>query len=329
MAPFRRIYYRHFQELFSSLASASHSSFAPDSQPVFEILTSLSDREGTADGKAEAVVLETVKVQGEWLVAASEPDVKTYPGTRIVLGEKELKRSGARDLEKVLRQAPGLQIRDETGLGILPNIGVRGLNPLRSERVMVLVDGIPLALAPYTGTGLSLFPVTGETVERIDLVRGGVAVRYGQNNVGGVINLITQPIPRQRRTTVKQQLAIAESTGHTFSDTYVRVGGFLTPELGLQLQVNLQAGDGERDHSATDVQNLQLDGQWLPGNDAELKARFQYYKTNAELPGALTPAASTPTPRNRSAPSTASTGRPGAVRSITSSFLERMPSSTG
>lgn len=87
---------------------------------------------------------------------------------------------------------------------------------------MVLVDGVPLALAPYTGTGLSLFPVTSETVERIDLVRGSVAVRYGPNNVGGVIELITQPIPRQRSATVKQQLTIAGSTGHTFSDTYAR-----------------------------------------------------------------------------------------------------------
>lgn len=241
--------------------------------------------------RAEAVMLEPVKVEGEWLGSATEQDVRRYPGARTVLGEQELERSGARNLEEALRQAPGVQVRDETGLGILPNIGVRGLNPLRSERAMVLVDGIPLALAPYTGTGLSLFPVTPEMVDRIDLVRGGMAVRYGPNNVGGVINIITRPIPRQPGATIKQQLTIAESTGNGFSDTYLRMGGFVTPDLGLQVQANLQTGQGERDHSETDVRNLQLNGLWLPGNDAELKAQLQYYKADAELPGALTPAA--------------------------------------
>jgi Fe(3+) dicitrate transport protein len=249
------------------------------------------DGKGAADGKAEAVELETVRVVGEWLGTATEQDVRRYPGARTLLGERELRRSGARNLEEALRQAPGVQIRDETGLGILPNIGVRGLNPLRSERVMVLVDGIPLALAPYTGTGLSLFPVTAEMVERIDVVRGGVAVRYGPNNVGGVINIITRPIPRKTQATLKQQLTIAESSGRVFSDSYARVGGFVTPDLGLQLQANFQTGEGERDHSNTDVRNLQLDGIWLPGNDSELKAQLQYYKADAELPGALTPAA--------------------------------------
>lgn len=246
---------------------------------------------GTSAVKEEPVALDPVKVEAEWLGTATEQDVKRYPGSRTVLGEQELKRSGARNLEEALRQAPGIQIRDETGLGILPNIGVRGLNPLRSERVMVLVDGIPLALAPYTGTGLSLFPVTPEIVDRIDVVRGGIAVRYGPNNVGGVINIITQPIPRKTRATLKEQLTIAGSTGNVFSDTYLRLGGFVTPDLGLQVQANLQTGKGERDHSATDVHNLQLNGLWLPGNDSELKAQLQYYKADAELPGALTPAA--------------------------------------
>lgn len=240
---------------------------------------------------APAVILEPVKVEGEWLGAATEQDVRRYPGARTVLGEQELERTGARNLEEALRQAPGVQVRDETGLGILPNIGVRGLNPLRSERAMVLVDGISLALAPYTGTGLSLFPVTPEMVDRIDVVRGGMAVRYGPNNVGGVINIITRPIPRQPRATIKQQLTIAESTGNGFSDTYLRMGGFVTPNLGLQVQANLQTGKGVRDHSETDVHNLQINGLWLPGNDSELKTQLQYYKADAELPGALTPAA--------------------------------------
>lgn len=245
----------------------------------------------SAAGDADAVELEGVKVVGEWLGGHSERDVRRYPGARNLVGERELRHSGARNLEEGLRQSPGVQVRDETGLGILPNIGIRGLNPMRSERVMVLVDGVPIALAPYTGTGLSLFPVTPETVERIDVVRGGVAVRYGPNNVGGVINIISQPIPREKQAVLKEQLIVAESSRRLYSDTYARFGGFVTQDLGLQLQLNYQTGSGERDHSDTRVSNLQIDGVWLPGNDSEVKAQLQYYAADADLPGALTPAA--------------------------------------
>jgi len=109
-----------------------------------------------------------------------------------------------RNVEDALRLVPGVRVQDESGTGILPNIGVRGLDPRRSQRTLVLVDGIPIALAPYGQTGLSLFPLTMQTVESIDVARGGVAVRYGPNNVGGVINFISKPIPETFSTTLKE-----------------------------------------------------------------------------------------------------------------------------
>lgn len=65
----------------------------------------------------------------------------------------------------------------------------------RSGYVQMLLDGIPLALAPYGQTGLSFFPVTFQTIDRIDIVRGGAAVHMDQIMLGGVINLISNPIP--------------------------------------------------------------------------------------------------------------------------------------
>ena len=50
---------------------------------------------------------------------------------------------------EVLRKAPGVHVREEEGFGLRPNIGVRGLSPTRSSRVLLLEDGIPLAYAPY------------------------------------------------------------------------------------------------------------------------------------------------------------------------------------
>lgn len=245
---------------------------------------------GQAALAQDGTVLDALVVKGDWLGDATKEEAKVYPGARSVLTEEEVHQSGDRSLEDALRRAPSVRVEDETGTGILPNIGIRGLNPLRSERVMVLQDGMPLALAPYTGTGLSLFPATLESIDRIDVVRGGVAVQYGPNNVGGVINLISRPIPQDFSSTIKQKVTFSEN-GNALSDTYLRSGGFLTPEFGIQAQANVLTGESFRDHSDTDVSNFILDTDLLLENGGELKGRVQYYKVDAELPGALTPAA--------------------------------------
>lgn len=123
--------------------------------------------------------LEEITVKGDWLEPPTKDNIRTYPGGRSAVTDTELQQAGARTLEDALRLVPGVRAQDETGTGILPNIGVRGLDPRRSTRTLVLVDGIPIALAPYGQTGLSMFPLTLQTVDRIDVARGGVAVRYG------------------------------------------------------------------------------------------------------------------------------------------------------
>jgi Fe(3+) dicitrate transport protein len=168
-----------------------------------------------AEPGPEPAVLRDIMVEGDWLGIPSAETIKTYPGARSLVTETDIHESGARSLEDALRLVPGVRVQDETGTGVLSNIGVRGLNPGRSERAMVLVDGIPVALAPYTGTGLSLFPVTMQSIQAIDVARGGVAVRYGPNNVGGVINFITKPVSRDFSATLKESLSIATTLTST------------------------------------------------------------------------------------------------------------------
>ena len=230
-------------------------------------------------------------VHGNWIGGATEQDVQIYPGARDLVNTEELHHSPALNLEDALRAVPGVQILDETGTGILPNIGIRGLNPLRSERVQLLVDGYPIAIGPYTNVGVSLFPVTRETIEHIDVVRGGAAVHYGPNNVGGIINLTTRPIPLQTEQVLKERIVIAEETGHALFDSYYRVGGAVNDKLALQLQANIQTGEGARDHAETDVANLILDARYLINDNNELNTQLQYYDVDAELPGALSPSA--------------------------------------
>jgi outer membrane cobalamin receptor len=54
---------------------------------------------------------------------------------------------------------------------------------------------VPLAVAPYGQPQLSFAPTSLSNIESIDVVRGGGAVRYGPQNVGGIINFSTRAIP--------------------------------------------------------------------------------------------------------------------------------------
>lgn len=255
---------------------------------LLAVLATLGSAAAVAQS-ADANALPTVTVTSDWLGAPSQAAARRHPGARTVLGEAELNESGSRTIEDALRQVPGLAVADESGTGVLPNIGVRGLLPLRSEQVLLLQDGIPMTLAPYGQTGASLFPLTLQSVQAVDVARGGVAVHYGPNNVGGVINFVTRRIPMERTASAKESVSVAKS-GRVLTDSYARVGGYVGERLGLQLQANAIEGEGERDHSRTSVRNVMLDGEWYPTDRTDLKAGLQHYTTRNELPGALTPA---------------------------------------
>lgn len=239
----------------------------------------------------DATELDTLVVQGDWLGNPTEEEVQTYSGARTVIEPEQLHDSGALHIEDALRSVPGVQVLDETGTGVLPNIGLRGLNPLRSERLKMVMDGYPIAIGPYSNVSASLFPVTLQSIDTIDVVRGGAAVHYGPNNVGGVVNFLTKPIPGETEQTLSERVTIAEDTGHVFHDTYYRVGGFVNDDLALQFQANVQGGEGFREHSETDVQNFLVDAEYFIDDRNSLDASLQYYEVDAELPGALSPEA--------------------------------------
>lgn len=241
-----------------------------------------------AETPAAAATLPSVTVSTDWLGAPTPAAAAKHPGARTVLTQEVLADSANRTLEDVLRPVSGLTVTDESGTGVLPNVGVRGLSPLRSEQVLLLQDGMPMTLAPYGQTGASLFPLTLPMVETVDVARGGVAVHYGPNNVGGVVNFLTRRIPAKPSVTLKESVSIAR-TGRVLNDTYVRAGGFVGERLGLQVQANVIGGEAERAHSGTSIGNLMVDTEWFPTDRDEVRAGLQRYVGQNELPGALTP----------------------------------------
>lgn len=251
--------------------------------------------------RVKATTLDAIEVKGNVLGASDPEEVRTYAGSRKVISREDLANGGNRSLDDALQRVPGIKIFDETGTGVLPQIMLRGLYESRSGRVQALLDGIPLSLAPYGQTSLSLFPVTMGQVDRIDIVRGGAAVQYGPNNVGGVINFVSKPIPAQWTTVLGQKITGA-GAGRYLYDTVLSTGGYVSPTFGVQLDVNQIQGEYFREHSDTDVTNLRLRTEWWLADDKLLKADLQRYLADVELAGALSVADYLSDPRQATRP---------------------------
>ncbi|MGQ0538956.1 MAG: TonB-dependent receptor family protein [Gemmatimonadaceae bacterium] len=127
-------------------------------------------------------------------ILARSDALKALPGSATMLEYSRLARTRINTAGEALRKVSGIYVRDEEGIGLRPNIGVRGLNPTRSTKVLLLEDGIPFTIAPY-GDNAAYFHPPVERFERIEVVKGAGQILYGPNTVGGVINYITRGIP--------------------------------------------------------------------------------------------------------------------------------------
>jgi Fe(3+) dicitrate transport protein len=132
----------------------------------------------------------TTKVLGQ-----RGPDVRRITGSAITLQEEDLERRELNDIHRVLGEVPGVYFREEDGLGLRPNIGLRGANPDRSAKVTLMEDGVLLTPAPYSAPAAYYFPLVTRMVG-VDVYKGPAAIRFGPQTIGGAINLRTREVPK-------------------------------------------------------------------------------------------------------------------------------------
>ena len=131
-------------------------------------------------------------------------------GGATYISEQDLEKFEFTDIQRILRQVPGVSIQLEDGFGLRPNISIRGTPSDRSARITLLEDGIPIAPAPYSAPAAYYFPTAGR-IQAIEVLKGPAAILQGPYTTGGAINLLSTRIP----DTARGQLSLeAGSHGH-------------------------------------------------------------------------------------------------------------------
>lgn len=236
--------------------------------------------------------METIQISSNWLGTGLQNSIKNFAGARTVVQKDAIDNSGASSIGDVMRRIPGVQISDNSGSAgsaISLNIGVRGLAGRYSPRSTVLLDGIPMAVAPYGQPQLSFAPVSLSNIESVDVVRGGGAVRYGPQNVGGIINFKTRRIPSgsdiQGDATLRYN-SYGEGGHNTQYSAFV--GGQLDNGLGLAVMYAGIDGSDWRVGSDEKVNDFALKFRYDLSATSEIYGKLSYYDVNSRTPGGLT-----------------------------------------
>jgi outer membrane receptor protein involved in Fe transport len=114
-----------------------------------------------------------------------------------IITADDIRRSGARTLDEVLKKIPGFSLlRQANSLNTSPSTratSLRGLGGSSSSRTLVLVDGVPINSSV---TGAVFWPaISLESIERVEIVKSPSGV-WGNLALGGVISIVTKSARR-------------------------------------------------------------------------------------------------------------------------------------
>ena len=137
--------------------------------------------------------LQEVVVSSQQILG-SKFKARNRTGSAYYISPEEIRKLGYTDINRMLKAVPGVNMYEEDGFGLRPNISLRGTKAERSERISIMEDGVLAAPAPYSAPAAYYFPNVAR-MEAIEVLKGSSQVQYGPFTTGGAINLVSAPIP--------------------------------------------------------------------------------------------------------------------------------------
>jgi iron complex outermembrane receptor protein len=208
---------------------------------------------------------------------ASDPALAPIGAT--VISAEDIRRAGVADVNQAIRKIGAVYGRQSLDGSPDFSLDLRGFGTNSSQNMVVTLDGVRMSESELSNATLSSIPI--ETVERIEIVRGGASVLYGEGATGGVIRIVT----RRPEANGRRGMLRAEAGQFGLRDLRAALAqswnGF-----ALDASVGSQRTDNYRDHNGFELDTFSGGAQWaFQGGRAGL--RYDRARQESDLPGAL------------------------------------------
>lgn len=223
------------------------------------------DLEQPKGAQAEAQAqLQTQTLDEVQVLGSAEDAWRQAPGVSTLTAE-DLSTPPSNDVAEMLRKQPGVNLTGNSTSGQRGNnrqIDLRGMGP---ENTLILIDGKPVhsrSAVRYGWRGErdtrgDMNWVPAEAVEKIEVLRGPAAARYGSGAAGGVVNIITKGVPDKFSGSATAFYSLPEdSRDGDARRLSASLAGPISPMLGFRLNANVAKTDSDawdinRGHAST------------------------------------------------------------------------------
>jgi Fe(3+) dicitrate transport protein len=239
-----------------------------------------------ADTITPPEALDLVQVVGD------SERVKEMPASAQYIGTEEIRYQSYSDINRILRKAPGVNIREEDGFGLFPNISFRGVDTTRSAKITVMEDGVLTAPAPYSAPAAYYNPAGGR-MSGVEVLKGGSQIKYGPHITGGVLNYLSTPIPEDGKAYLKtiygsyDEIRSHGYAGDTLDTQHGRVGylveGFYRNSAGFKT-IDTTPDFQDSDKTGFSQVEPMVRLAWEPNTDMyqRLEVKFGYSDMDAD-----------------------------------------------
>jgi vitamin B12 transporter len=212
--------------------------------------------------------------------ASLEPEARQEtPAAVTVIDKQEIADRQVTSLSDAVSTAPGIMVAQAGSPGQQTSLFLRGAE---SDQTLLLWNGIPLNDPYFGGVNWQFVPIDG--VERVEVVRGPFSALYGNNAVGGVVQVLTGA---QQGGTVR-----LEGGEHNYGRVGLAAGADLGKSFRFDTTGSVRRGDGVLRNEFFNGEELVTRGLWTlqPGISLGVLARANDSETGIPFSGAtLTP----------------------------------------
>ncbi len=241
-------------------------------RPLSIAILGITTTSAFANTNSESAAIQQLSTM---VVSASgfEQSIKNAPASISVISKEDIEKKNATSIADLLSDIPGIDIRDGIGKTSGLNIKMRGLG---NEYSLILIDGrrqTTSADVTPNGFGESAngFIPPLAAIERIEVIRGPMATRYGSEAMGGVINIITKKISNEwnGNVTVSGNIMENNAEADSWKTSFLLNGPIINDRLGVQIRGSYLdrqkseriPGTSGRDPRPSEADNYDLGGK--------------------------------------------------------------------